>query len=142
MNRKYSNNWDDIMAAPDEIFEACAEQFSVQELIDQKTHGYVIPSSVLCIMRVQNLKTNKVAEHVYQQRLAAQKRLARELENDDPIEITILSETSSMSCRTTILSSTILTMEMLDDLNAEQYSEWIIDGELVEEEAEIIGYKS
>ena len=33
-------------------------------------------------------------------------------------------------------------MEMLDDLSAEQYSEWIIDGELVEEEAEIIGYKS
>ena len=28
------------MNAPDEIFAACAEQFSVQELIDQKTHGY------------------------------------------------------------------------------------------------------
>ena len=95
MSKKYfPNSWEEIMAAPDEIFEACAEQFSVDELIEQKTHGYVIPSSVLCIMRVQNLKTHKVAEHVYQQRLAAQKRLARELENDDPIEITILSETS------------------------------------------------
>ena len=93
MNRKYfPNNWDDIMAAPDEIFEACAEQFSVQELIDQKTHGYVLPSSVLCILRVENLRTNKVTEHVYQQRLAAQKRLSKELELDDPVEITVLSE--------------------------------------------------
>ena len=66
------------MSAPDEIFEPSKEQFTVQELIDQKTHGYEIPSSVLCIMRVHNIRTQKVTEHVYQQRLAATKRLGRE----------------------------------------------------------------
>ena len=80
------------MSAPDEIFAHCAEQFTVQELIDQKTHGYEIPSSVLCIMRVHNIRTQKVTEHVYQQRLAATKRLGRELEVDDPVEITVLSD--------------------------------------------------
>jgi len=80
------------MNAPNEIFAHCAEQFSVEDLIEQKTTGYEIPSSVLCIMRVHNLRTNKVAEHVYQQRLAAVNRLGRELEVDDPIEITVLSD--------------------------------------------------
>ena len=93
MGKKYfANSWDDVMNAPDEIFAACAEQFSVQELIDQKTHGYEIPSSVLCIMRVHNIRTQKVTEHVYQQRLAATKRLGKELEVDDPVEITVLSD--------------------------------------------------
>lgn len=92
-SKKYfANSWDDVMNAPDEIFEACADQFSVQELIEQKTHGYILPSSVLCILRVHNLRTNKVTEHVYQQRLAATKRLGRELEVDDPVEITVLSD--------------------------------------------------
>ena len=93
MNRKYfPNSWDEIQHAPDEIFAACAEQFSVEELIEQKTHGYVIPSSVLCIMRVQNLRTSKVTEHVYQQRRAATQRIGKELSVDDPIEITVLSD--------------------------------------------------
>ena len=80
------------MNAPDEIFAHCAEQFSVEDLIEQKTSGYEIPSSVLCIMRVHNIRTNKVTEHVYQQRLAATKRLGKELEVDDPVEITVLSD--------------------------------------------------
>lgn len=43
---------------------------------------------------------------------------------------------------TSIQSSQILTMEMLDDLNAEQFSEWIIEGELTDTPEEIIGYQS
>ena len=75
----YPNNWDVIKDAPDEVFEPC----TWEDFATWKIGGWEIPSSVVCIIRAENIRTGKITEHTYQQPKAAHKRLIKYMESGD-----------------------------------------------------------
>jgi len=48
---------------------------SYAELMDHKVANWELPSSVACVIRVQNNKTNKINEMVYRRRGDAMKKI-------------------------------------------------------------------
>lgn len=85
MKSKYfPNNWDAVNEAPDEVFES----ITVEEFFDWKLMGWIMPSSVACILRAQHKDTLKVHEHVYKSPSHADKRLLSYVEKGG-YEITV-----------------------------------------------------
>jgi hypothetical protein len=80
MNGKYyPNNWEAIKDAPAEFFDSITwEEFS-----SWRIGGWEIPSSVMCIMRAENLRTGKITEHTYSQPKSAHNRLIKYMETGD-----------------------------------------------------------
>ncbi len=70
----FPNNWKAYKDAPEECF-ATEAPLTFEEFMDWKIAGWEIPSSVSCIIRERNLKTDKVKEYVYQKEGAAQRKL-------------------------------------------------------------------
>ena len=70
----FPNNWKALKDAPAEAFDS----IEFDEFMDWKISGWEIPSSVACVIRVHNYRTNKVTEHIYNT-LSAGERKAREL---------------------------------------------------------------
>ena len=58
------------------------------EIMNWKVAGWELPGSVACIIRVQNNKTGKVKEHVYQREHAAKEKV-RQLMRTPDIEFTV-----------------------------------------------------
>jgi len=90
MNGKYyPNNWEAIKAAPEEYFEPC----TVDDFFTWKLEGWMMPSSVSCILRAENLRTGKIKEHVYKSPKSAVNRLCSYMETGD-YEVTICNHDS------------------------------------------------
>jgi|TARA_R100000008_G_C3500305_1_gene123337 hypothetical protein len=81
----YPNNWKEFSDAPSELFES----IEYDEFMDWKIGGYEIPSSVAAIVRVRDLKTGRVKEHVYKYRHAARNKTKKLMESGNK-EITIV----------------------------------------------------
>ena len=80
----FPNNWEEYKDAPDDMFE----QHTFEEIMTWKIANWELPSSVVCLVRVEDTKTKKVSEHVYQRRTAAEKKIA-ELMRTPGIEFTV-----------------------------------------------------
>ena len=82
----YPNNWQTYKDQPDDFF--VPHEFD--EVMEWRVESWELPSSVACIFRLQNKKTGKVTEKVYQKQGAATKRLHKLLE-ENTHDITICS---------------------------------------------------
>ena len=69
----YANNWQAFKDCPAEFFE----ELPFEQFMDWKVAGWELPSSVVCIIREENLETGKIKEHVYQREHAAKKKVLK-----------------------------------------------------------------
>ena len=83
----FPNNLKAIQEAPSEFFEPIA----FDEFFEWRVGGWEIPSSVMCIIREQNVTTGKVKEHIYKQRASAERKI-RDLMHKENTELTIATE--------------------------------------------------
>jgi len=67
----YPNNWQEYKDADDDAFIP----HTFEEIMSWKVGGWELPSSVCCVIRVTNVETKKVKEHVYSKRSAAQAKV-------------------------------------------------------------------
>ena len=81
----------------DELLELVEEQLAddsdfiphtYEEIMSWKVGGWELPSSVCCVIRVTDVNTKKVKEHVYSKRSAAQAKVDQ-LINMPGIEFTV-----------------------------------------------------
>ena len=85
----YPNNWQEYKDADDDMFVP----HTFEEVMSWKVGGWELPSSVECIIRVTDLNTHKVTEHIYQRRSAAQNKVNQLLERGD-VEFTVCDHES------------------------------------------------
>lgn len=81
------NNWKELKEAPSECFPT----LSFQDFMDWKIGGWILPSSVYCLIRATS-NSGKVKEYTYQSMSAAEKRIERLMEGEDIKEITVCDE--------------------------------------------------
>ena len=82
--KDFPNNFDKYQKIPSERFK----EIEYEEFMDWKVGGWELPGSVTCIIRADNMRTNKVTEYVYQRHGDAVKRIDK-LMNDLDNVITI-----------------------------------------------------
>jgi HD-like signal output (HDOD) protein len=80
----FPNNWQEYKDADESHFIP----HTFEEVMSWKVGGWELPSSVCCVIRVTDIKTKKVTEHVYQRRGAAQQKVDQ-LVNTPDIEFTV-----------------------------------------------------
>jgi len=85
----YPHNWDAISDAPSEYFEAC----TVEDFFEWKVNGWMMPSSISCILRAQHINTGKIKEHVYKSPQRAVNRLVSYMESGQ-YEVTVCNHDS------------------------------------------------
>jgi len=85
----YPNNYDAISEAPAEYFESC----TYEDFFEWKLHGWMLPSSISCILRAENKHTGQIKEHVYKSPKRAVNRLASYMESGD-YEVTVCNPDS------------------------------------------------
>ena len=62
----FPNNWQRYKDADDSFFSLGGNVYhTFEDIMDWKVGGWELPSSVCCIIRVEDTKTRKVREHVY-----------------------------------------------------------------------------
>lgn len=83
----FPNNWQEYKDADDSDFIS----HTFEEVMTWKVGNWEIPGSVECIIRVRDLEKNKVTEHVYQRRDAAQRKV-NNLISTPGIEFTVCTE--------------------------------------------------
>ena len=72
MKRKYyPNNWKAYKDSPDDMFI----DHTYEEFFEWKVNGWQLPSSIVCILRVEDPKTGKIKEHTYQRIGAAKNKI-------------------------------------------------------------------
>ena len=74
--KEFPNDWDEIAAAPDEMFDTC----TFEEFMIGMSHWH-IPSSHCAILRVTNKDTGKVNEHAYRKMGAARNKMLKLVED-------------------------------------------------------------
>ena len=87
--RYFPNNWQEYAQASDDNFIP----HTYEEIMSWKVAGWELPASVCCIIRVNDLTTKKVTEHVYQKHSAAQKKVNQLLSTPD-VEFTVVDHDS------------------------------------------------
>jgi len=85
----FPNNWQEYAQAADDNFIP----HTFEEIMSWKVAGWELPSSVCCIIRVTDLKTHKVKEHVYSKHSAAQSKV-NQLINTPDVEFTVVDHES------------------------------------------------
>lgn len=70
------NNWQQYKDAPDDMFI----DHTYEEFFDWKVNGWLLPSSVACIIRAENPKNGKVKEYVYQTQGHAKRKVKKLME--------------------------------------------------------------
>jgi len=85
----YPNNYDAINEAPSEYFEEC----TVEDFFEWKVNGWMMPSSISCILRAQHINTGKIKEHVYKSPQRAVNRLVSYMESGQ-YEVTVCNHDS------------------------------------------------
>jgi len=84
--KEFPNNWQNIHDADDEDFGTCTfEEFS------QMMQLWALPSSIACIMRIENKDTGKIKELTYKRTSAASNKIV-ELVDDPANVITIMDD--------------------------------------------------
>lgn len=83
----YPNNWQEYKDADDNNFIP----HTFEEVMSWKVGGWELPSSVECIIRVRDINTYKVTEHVYQRRAAAERKV-QSLLNTAGVEFTVCTD--------------------------------------------------
>jgi hypothetical protein len=84
--KEFPNNWQNIYDADDEDFGTCTfEEFS------QMMQLWALPSSIACIMRIENKDTGKIKELTYKRTSAASNKIV-ELVDDPANVITIMDD--------------------------------------------------
>ena len=86
----FPNNWDAIKEAPDDAFRSPTGNLSFDKFMEWRVAGWELPSSVCCIIRKYDSKTNKVKEYVYSKPHAALNFIDKLL--DEGHEFTICDE--------------------------------------------------
>ena len=84
-NKYFPNNVRAIQDAPDNIFIPVP----FDEFIKWKIHGYELPESVFCVMRIKDTETGKIEESYYNTTYHANKRLCKCIKEGK--EITMVS---------------------------------------------------
>lgn len=85
-NGKYfANRWKDYKDAPEEFFIP----HTYEDLMTWKVHNWQLKPGIEGVLRVRNLKTNKVKEYTYKQHASLQKKFVNLLHSDNDLEITI-----------------------------------------------------
>ena len=85
----FPNNWEEYKNADDSDFIP----HTYEEIMSWKLAGWELPNYVCCIIRVTDVKTRKVKEHVYQKHSAAQKKV-NQLIDTPGIEFTVVDHDS------------------------------------------------
>ena len=86
--KEFPNNWQEIHDADSEDFGTCTyEEFS------EMMQLWHLPSSIACVMRVENKDTGKIQEHTYRRVSAATNKM-RKLVEDPANVITIMDDTT------------------------------------------------
>ena len=80
----FPNNWQEYKDADDDNFIP----HTFEEIMSWKVGGWELPSSVCCVIRVTDIDTKKVTEHVYQKHSAAQSKVDQ-LINMPNVEFTV-----------------------------------------------------
>lgn len=80
----YPNNWQEYKDADESMFIP----HTFEELMSWKVANWELPSSVCCMIRVTDLKTKKVREHVYQ-RMGPAREKVLQLHGIPDIEVTV-----------------------------------------------------
>ena len=88
----FPNNWELYHAAPDEMFH----QHTFEEIMEWKVAGWELPSSVFCMIRVDNARTGKVQEFIYQKPGSAKKKVFQLM--DDPDNEITMCDHDEMHC--------------------------------------------
>lgn len=87
--KEFPNNWDEIVNAPDELFDTCTyEEFMIGMSYWQ------IPSSHAVIMRVTNTDTGKVKELAYRKMGSARNKMLKLVE--DPANEIVICDNDSI----------------------------------------------
>ena len=81
----HPNNWQEYKDADESNFIP----HTFEEIMSWKVGGWELPSSVCCVIRVTNMQTKKVTEHVYQKHSAAQSKVNQLIETPG-IEFTVV----------------------------------------------------
>jgi HD-like signal output (HDOD) protein len=79
------NNWQEYKDADESNFIP----HTFEEIMSWKVGGWELPASVCCVIRVTNIQTKKVTEHVYQKHSAAQSKV-NQLIDTPGIEFTVV----------------------------------------------------
>lgn len=87
--KDFPNNWKSIRETPPDRFDTC----TFEEFMTYRVANWEIPSSICCIIRVEDTKTKKISEFSYQRKSAAQKKIESLLSNKD-IAFTVADDTS------------------------------------------------
>ena len=87
----FPNNWQRYKDEPDSFYSLGGNVFhTFEDIMEWKVGGWELPSSVACIIRVNNSKTGKVKEYVYSRPKAALKFCNKLM--DEGHEFTIVDE--------------------------------------------------
>ncbi len=81
------NNIKELQEAPDEAFQT----ITYGEFMDWKIGGWILPSSVCCLIRAVNID-GKVKEYTYQKWSAASKKIESLIESGEVNEVTVCDE--------------------------------------------------
>ena len=84
----HPNNWKAYAETPAECFDS----ISFDEFMEWKIHGWELPSSIVCIVRQENLKTGKIKEKIYKRPWAAVKALDSAIKKDLLHRYTVVDE--------------------------------------------------
>ena len=79
--KDFPNNFDKYQKIPAEKFK----DISYEDFMDWKVAGWELPGSVTCIIRADNMRTNKVKEYVYQRHADAVKRIDKLMDDLDNV---------------------------------------------------------
>jgi HD-like signal output (HDOD) protein len=85
----FPNNWQEYKDTDDSHFIP----HTFEEIMSWKVAGWELPSSVCCMIRVMNLDTKKVTEHVYSKRSAAKAKVDQLIKTPN-IEFTVADHES------------------------------------------------
>ena len=84
----FPNNWQEVHDADSEDFGSCTfEEF--QEMMSL----WHLPSSIVCVMRVENKDTGKIKEYTYRKVSAATNKMEKLVEDPANV-ITIMDDTT------------------------------------------------
>ena len=74
----FPNNWRAFKEQPDRFFLP----IEYEEFVQWKINGWMLPSSVACIIREEDPATGRISEKVYSRPQAAQKYLTEQMDKD------------------------------------------------------------
>ena len=84
--KEFPNNWQQIHDADAEEFGTCTyEEFK------EMSELWLLPSSIACVMRVENRDTGKIKEHTYRRVSAATNKMVQLVEDPANV-ITIMDD--------------------------------------------------